>query len=355
MSTQPSSLPLLEIAKVILNENSSSQSLHQALDSFGSLCSQITGIIPDQTFSAWAEDSFLENGVAINPQAAAHCITDYQRSIVFIRGVYAALIHIQKTSDNTAIKILYAGCGPFATLLLPILGMFHTDDLEVYLLDIHQKSLDSVRKLLTHFGLNQYRITLLQNDACTYRHPNNLHLIIAETMQKSLEQEPQFAVTANLGPQLHEHGIFIPQNIEVQLCLASLEYERDIVSHYQQIDHKALVKKGKRHPLGTVLNLKPSLAAAQLKNAHYNPLTEKFELEPVKVSIPKIKELNTFDALFLTHITVFKHYQLDDYESEITLPLKCQTLTDLKAEAKHLISYQLGNYPRFNVDEGINN
>ena len=74
-------------------------------------------------------------------------------------------------------------------------------------------------------GLQAHHIRYLQDDACRYRHPGKPHVVIAETMQKSLEQEPQFAVTANLAPQLHAKGIFIPQKVEVSLCPAKLEDE----------------------------------------------------------------------------------------------------------------------------------
>jgi len=358
MQTPPSTLPsksaLAKICNVILDEKSSQQSLHHALDDYAQLCSQVTSITPNPTFNAWAKDTLLEQGVAINPQAAAYCIKDYQRSIMFIRGVHAAITTMLNKSTTIPFEILYAGCGPFATLLIPLLGKYQNDSfnlsrLNISLLDIHQKSLDSVSRLLSYFEICTNNINLIKENACTYQHPTALNLIIAETMQKSLEQEPQFTVTANLAPQLLTEGTFIPENIVVSLCLSKWHEEKTMHDYNLKIDHNQRVKVGKRYPLGTLLNLEPQLAATQFQHAQYNELTQKLELKSVKITIPDIKALETFDILFLTHIRVFEHYQLFDYESEITLPSKCETISNQTAGMQYLINYQLGSYPRFNV------
>ena len=76
------------ISDTILDETSSAEDLREALDAFALMCSEVTNIQPDPGFDAWAEDSLLENGVAINPQAAANCVLAIgcrrARSAVFI-------------------------------------------------------------------------------------------------------------------------------------------------------------------------------------------------------------------------------------------------------------------------------
>ena len=331
---------LSEISDVILDEASSQKDLHTALNDFSDLCCKITGIIPDRTFDAWSEDSYLDGGVAINPQAAAYCIKDYQRSIIFIRAVHAAFNRLRTQLSNTTINILYAGCGPFATLVLPLLNHLLASNTRICLLDIHSKSLESVNTLLCHFGFDHPNIHFTQGDACTYQHPNTLHLVIAETMQKSLEQEPQFAVTANLAPQLHGDGIFIPENIQVQLCLAQ-----------KKSKGRTRTTKETRQLLGTLFNLDAKSAHVQAANARLNNSTAHYELTPVIIEIPKIEKPENFDALFLTRVRVFEHFVLGHDESEITLPAKCEELSPIRPEAQYTISYQLGNYPRFTISE----
>ena len=341
------------ISDTILDETSSPEQLRNALDAFSLLCSEATGVWPDPSFEAWADDALLDNGVAINPQAAAHCVVDYARSVAFIRGVFAALDTLKLRFPGSSLEILYAGCGPFATLLLPLLGKFLPGELKLYLLDVHQRSLDSVQLLLMEFGLCAHSVQTIKADACTYTHPGKLHLVIAETMQKSLEQEPQFAVTANLAPQLCPMGVFIPQRIEVSLCLADLDHEKRLIDASCENEIPGshnLASVARRYPLGTICSLLPEYAFEQMQLALANSVGVVAALEPTIVEIPEVADTARFDAVLFTSITVFEHYRLEDYESQITLPLKCFDLSPLVGGERYRVSYQLGSYPKFNFE-----
>jgi hypothetical protein len=329
------SVALDAISATILDEASSPDQLRAALQQFAQLCGDHTGIAPDPSFDGWAGDTFLAGGVAINPQAAAHCVNDIQRSVVFMRGVFAAIQSCRQQFVSEPVRILYAGCGPSATLLMPLLHKLSPDELEICLLDIHEESLASVEQLISHFALDDYRVQTLLGDACTYQHPTALHLVIAETMQKSLEQEPQFAVTANLAPQLISGGIFIPEKIAVRVCLV-------------RTDTQQRSEPGEAVALAALFTLLPGQAAAQLRNAGYNQHTAKFELNSVEFEIPCRQDLDSFEAVMFTRIQVFDQYQLGDYEAEITLPQRCRELAPLRGGDCYRASYQLGNYPRFN-------
>ena len=181
-------MQLTDISKTILNIESSTKELEHALDAFAEMCSDISGIEPSICYQAWSGDTLLSNGVAIDPKAAAYCVKDYQRSVAFMRGVYAALKSLRaRANQQTPTKLLYAGCGPFATLLLPLLPLFDEQDLCITLLDIHEESLESVRRLIESMGLSRYKISTVCEDACSYRHGELLDMIVVETMQKALE------------------------------------------------------------------------------------------------------------------------------------------------------------------------
>jgi hypothetical protein len=338
------------ISDTILDETSSPRELRDALNTFTTACSKVSGILPDPSFDAWAEDSLLPNGVAINPQAAAHCAHDYQRSVVFIRGAHAAICALRVRFAGTPLEILYAGCGPYATLLLPLLGNFSPGDFKITLLDIHQRSLDSAELVLEKFGFGAYEVNTVQGDACVYKHPQKLHLVIAETMQKSLEQEPQFSVTANLAPQIFAEGVFIPQRIDVSLALADLKKEKVLYDNPGTKNPTSLEHSPRRYPIATLCSLTPDNVFAQSQAAQYNPHTDKLELPSMTVKIPLIDSIDRLNAALFTRIIVYERYCLEDYEAEITLPLRCYELEPLSGGEHYTVSYQLGAYPKFNFE-----
>lgn len=346
-------MKLAIIADTILDESSTPELLQSVLCDFLQLCSHAGGVEASSSFDAWAEDSFLDSGVAINSQAAAHCVTDYRRTVVFLRGINAALTVLLSRFPNDSIKILYAGCGPYATLILPLLERFDPGRLDLTLLDFHQQSLNSVDQLIDFFGYEDYKIDLQRADACEYQHPGPLHLVVAEVMQKALEQEPQFAVTANLAPQLNPRGVFIPQKIEVELCLGRLEQELETFRREGAVDRESLSQIGARIPLDTVFTLLPREAAALAENAICNQSTGTMELVSPLVVIPRGSNTNGFDVLLFTRLQVFADYHLTDYEAEITLPLRCLELTDICAGERLKVTYELSGYPKFNVVKAL--
>jgi hypothetical protein len=338
---------LEQIGRTLLDESSSPPALRQALDEFVRLGAEVTGIEPKPGFDAWAGDTYLESGVAINPGAAAHCVRDYRRTVVFLRAVYAAIRQAQQRFDNVRIRILYAGCGPFATLVLPLLPLLEPDGIELQLVDAHQRSLRSVGLLLAHFGLDEHSVESVQADACSYRHHSPLHLVIAETMQKALEQEPQLAVMANLAPQLCPGGIFVPGEIEVELCLAHPERELETFRRRGSIEAGDLVSAGERHVLGTLLRLTAARAAELLASAEPGRDAPRVLPGLARVVVPGLENLAGYDPVLFTRIRVFSRYSLGDYESEITLPMKCHDLTPPQAGDTIEAGYELGSYPRF--------
>jgi hypothetical protein len=305
----------------------------------------VSGIQPDAGFNSQAGDQLLAEGVAIGPRAAAHCITDYQRTVVFIRGVYAAInatiTERQQRADRGPLHILYAGCGPFATLLMPLIGRFDPGVLDITLLDIHAESLTSVERLVSHFGLEFYDIATVNADACTYQHHRALHLIIAETMQKALEQEPQLAVTANLVPQLHTQGMFIPQQIQVQLCLAN----------------QALTTSTKNS--GVVSSTVDKRILAELiclDQTHIGQIIGTLEKDPdsglsqvmaAELSMPIEEGTQGKELYIFTRVIVFGDYTLNDFDAEITLPSRVHDIPTPAPGAAFSVAYRMGAYPKF--------
>lgn len=342
------SLLLEKIADELLSHQTADNKVNAAAGLY-SLCSSVTGI---GDYSTHADDSHgtrLPSGEALSPRDAARCVLDYRRTSKFLRGLYAAILEARERFPNAAIEILYAGCGPFAPLAIPLTTRFNSAEIKFTLLDIHKRSLDAARRIFQAFGKSDFVRDYIQCDAASYRNdaPHVIHVVVVEAMQAALEREPQVAITMNLAPQLCPGGIFLPERITVDCYLCDLTKEFPAIpAETDAADSLSGGSKSRvRVNLGRVLELTAgschNLLAASNSDEHGGTsLTAKL----LNVSEDVDGEL---DLMLLTAVTVFDSIALDDNESGLTCP---RILYDVgKTHGGEVIEfeYHLGDKPGF--------
>src|SRR5262249_12740496 len=145
----------------------------------------------------------------------------------YLRGVYDAIQEAQQRFPREVIHVLYAGCGPFALLCLPLLPLLAVQAVHFTLLDVHARALERVQPNLAALGLEGANVDCLVCDATHYRNPDHrpLHVVVSETMQQALEKEPQVAILMNTAPQLTSGGLMVPEMIAVDAVLTDLSRE----------------------------------------------------------------------------------------------------------------------------------
>ena len=158
-------------------------------------------------------------GVALSSYAAAACLEDLDRTKVFIQGICEAVKDIQARFPGEKVKILYAGCGPYATLVLPLTAQFSPDEVEFTVFDINEYSLGNAEHLVHVLGLKEYFKDFSCCDAVTFSSDEKYHIVLAEMMDKALTAEPQAEVTPNLASLVMDGGIFLPEKISVDVEL----------------------------------------------------------------------------------------------------------------------------------------
>ena len=314
-----------EISHALLLSDNHSE-LNHAILKLHSLLSGISGMNNDPSDSL---STALPFGEAISPINAAWCVSDAARTSKFSRGIYAALLDAQQRFPNDAIEILYAGCGPFATLVIPLAMQFKPDQIQITLLDIHARSLESAQHVIETLRLTDYIREYIQSDAASYVHPRPLHMVITETMQKALSKEPQVAITVNLAPQLCRGGIFIPERVTIDAYLSDPHKE------YVVGDRSDRIKLGRVFEL-TVEN---AIELSRSCNAQAS-------LSAAAMDLPR--EIAERQKLMLaTTITVFDMIVIGEYESGLTHPLWFHDFSGANGGDRIEFKYHFENSPGF--------
>ncbi len=192
--------------------------MKHSTDRLYAIFSEITGITADNYNR---EEIILPSGKAISPSGAAHCLLEFKRTAIFLRGIDKAIQQKLAGNRTSPIQLLYAGTGPFATLVVPILTLYTSAQLQVDLLDINKRSLEAAQKVIGELGLTEFVKSSFLSDAATFLVEREYDIVISETMQAALKKEPQVAIMQNLIPQMNNQAIFIPESITVSAVITS--------------------------------------------------------------------------------------------------------------------------------------
>jgi hypothetical protein len=285
------------------------------------------------------EETHTSSGIALSPFHAALCIHEHLRTTRFIKGVWYAIEELLVRFPKERITILYAGCGPYATLLLPLLPLLDSFRVQVMLLDLHEESLGHVQELISQLELDAYVSEIVKADASTFKRKpaDTWHMVVTETMFEALTRETQVAITANLAPQLVSGGILIPEEIRLDLVCTTFVKER---FWKEETDSSFNIFKVAplRLPIGTLFSLTKNTYSSIFKNK--TPLI----FESPYFNIPE-EWKSTPDLCILTHVRIFKEQYLESGTSSITNPHCITSLYNLTDKKQIRLSCNFSNIP----------
>jgi len=124
------------------------EALHDAATTLHALYTSLTDLGAE---SEDAAATLLPGGKAISPRDAARCVLDAPRTSAYLRGIHAAIRTMQARFAERPIDIVYAGCGPFAALAIPMAAIFGAE-IRFTLIDIHARSLLNARRVAEQLG-----------------------------------------------------------------------------------------------------------------------------------------------------------------------------------------------------------
>jgi len=280
------------------------------------------------------EDILTAYGKAIAPRWAASCIDDFMRTRKFILGIRDAINEKYLQNPGKPVTVLYAGAGPFAALLTPLITIFSPAQLQMILLEINPVSVAYLQKMVKQFSMEDYLIELVETDAATWTIPEHLQpdILVSETMNNALHKEPQVSIVANLLSQCSPGTILIPELVKVDACLLgnTMEDPGDIL-HLEkllELDAETAVKI-KNHP--------EEVAAIS---------------QGITVTIAELPPERFSIMVLNTTIRVFREHCIGFNESGITIPHRIKTAISWKQiPTRLLFHYRLESNPGFSVTE----
>ena len=277
------------------------------------------------------------NGVAISPSGAARCIHQHTRTVQYLRGVYKAILAKRKEISDRPVQVFYAGCGPYATLAVPILSVLSAAEVQYSILDIHKHSLDMASSMIDDLGLSHGVREFIQADAAEYRFESGKEpdIIISEVMCNALSNEPQVAVSSNLALQAPE-ATLLPEEIRLDLELLHLKGHRKT-----SMSTPGSLTPYQRSPKGTLFVLDRGNIEV------WGELGEASELPAAIIEDSRFTDPEWRPFLF-TRIIVFDDIELRDFQSELNLPLIVTDWEDTPQTDTVEFFYELGQFPKIN-------
>lgn len=333
---------LSKIAKVLYSPQLEYQQLFNACSEYKDLLLAISKTELD--LFHLKNDINTPHGTAIGPEGAIRCIDDIMRTRTFCKGVFKAVTDRLKTNDKP-VRILYAGTGPFAALVLPLISHFGPDELQFDFLEINPDSVKILKSLIKHFNADRYVNVLCQTDAATYEipEPGQIDILLSETMQARLDKEPQVAICYHLYNQLGPDTILLPEEIALHLYVVNKRERFRQKNASLNPDASACLDLG---PL-FVINKYEILKQAQL----YENGKPNCEFPAVSIALPNDVYEHFDELMIATKIRVYSEECLNHDESGLTIKL---TLTPLNSNKIIYDSvkahYVTGNTPGLSIE-----
>jgi hypothetical protein len=324
------------LTSIFLQEEDDYHLLTAAISEYKELLVSLSGL--DLTAAETDNSLRLEGGTALGTRWAAACIDDLLRTKRFIKGTYEAVKSLS-AKGCSPVHILYAGTGPFATLVLPLTRKFTPSEIQFTLLEINPLSFSCLKKIINVLGIDDHIIAAENVDAREYRinKTHKVDILLCESMQHALLREQQVSIVASLAAQMGNELLLIPGKIELQLAVFSFEKHHQYMMENKNDDNYYEI-------LGIFFELSKD-------TLHFLPLQEDLKKSPfktkqVKIDIPVTAAANKHDLCVLTQISIFGNERLGLNESGLTIPYILTDLSHYKNNPLSIsIAYMIAKEP----------
>ncbi len=275
-------------------------------------------------------------GLALSPTQAAMCAGEFQRTAIFLRGLHDAIVEAVELKTPEAVRVLYAGSGPYATLAVPLMTVFPPEMVRFTLLDIHPVSIAAAKSVIRRLGLERSVEAYVLADACEHVIPGDAipDIILSETMSTALEKEPQVAIMRHLLGQAPD-AVIVPESVRVDAFLVDTSKEPDIV--VPEIDGSSTKWQPDRVAVGRIFELNASTIRSWASLSGDR-------LPAAAIRIPPPPE-PSYRPFYFTTIATHGEHVLRTHDSGLTAIREITGIDNLSAGRSVLFHYRLGAAP----------
>jgi hypothetical protein len=273
-------------------------------------------------------------------------VLDSARTTKFLRGVRTAIDEAQRRFPGQTIHLFYAGCGPFAPLLLPLATVLTPGQVQFTLADVHPRSLQHAQRIVEALNLSAFVREYLVCDATVYDHGQGppIHILVIEAMQRALANEPQVALTMNLVPQMSPSGILIPERITLTAALADINAE--ILGYPTEGAAPGVCDGSQARRERVVLGVLFEVSVDAIRSYERRPFDDdSLECISARTVTAKPRATGSQQLAVFTNIQVFDSIVLGDYDSGLTYPAMLPERDPAAAPGSISFVYRLGRKP----------
>lgn len=281
-----------------------------------------------------------DSGIGILTPDAGRCLLSFRRTIKYWRALESALAQYEK---DKVVHIFYPGCGPFASLVLPLLMGVFDQKIKITMIDFHETTARSLKSLLQLTDNETLVDSVVVANALEWEPKEPIDILILECMMNGLREEGQVALTHHLARYLSDKGCLIPKGVRITAYLTDLAKEMAFIQSDEARSNSALIRDKLmdfRVRIGDVFTLD--------KNSYkkLNSMNNTVELATLKIpSPPSIEYVFTL----ATEIVFDNQNWIQEYEDGLTQPFVPDFATRQLFNTTKKIKYQQGNQPGFQL------
>ena len=334
MPTIDRHLEYRNVVEILLDESLSLEEIKPYIRKLHAQFSEAAGVTGGEKGPGNEQFTQKNERAGISVRHAAKCLWPREdiRTLAFLRSAVKNINRLLN-EGRSAVEVLYAGCGPYATFLSLIAPLYLPGQLKFTLIEINPVAFSAAERLIKRLGLRPYVRELQLADAIKYQVKPGVQfdLLISETMNMGLREEPLVPILLNLLPQLPADVVVLPENAFLDVVLAKAA---DLPGR----SAAALRSSSQEFPVWQrrVFELKAAL--------HSHP---DGRFSPIRIELP---DLHDYDYVAIyTEVQVHDQYLVRKAESDFSEPI-IRELTEVeKGKSRLEAAYQLKPIPELKL------